>query len=462
MPNFFNFINTFNLTLKNSIKNNSFEEFFNEISTLDMSFAYDFEEIESKLIEYKNVLDKITSIIYKPHIKVSTNPIILRSETAPSLTPSSFLDTVKDTKLWKLKNDKYTPEYVHSFENIDVIDNYENRFIATLISLIADQFEILKNSISFINNSFEEHYFTKTTNFTKYGLYQNYKLFDYPYDTFFNEKHDNIDNLINKINKLNKKIKSIKGTEFYKVNSKIRLDNQNIIPTNVLIHDELYNYCFKFYKTNFKEKNIDKDLLSNFYFNYFVTSFLDYLKNKKLKINFKKSLINLDQNLMLNFSNLKFKKDLLSFEISRSKDLINGIEVEVVVKELDIKAKYLLVIKEVLNELNDLSLDIYKNYDSVIFITMNNLIKKYQNVINYSPFDKNLNKDDVLDNLFKSFSLVYKVSSESYIKKCPICGEESINKNKDNYECLKCGAKYSLFNINKENLMWIKSIRRKG
>ena len=116
-------------------KNNSFGDVYKALKNNRIKFndKYDFEETKKKLEEFNKVLDKVISIIYAPHIEVSTSEIVLRSEQAGRLSRESFFDTTRDTKLWKRKNHELTPEYVHTKENIDTIDNYENRFISLLL-----------------------------------------------------------------------------------------------------------------------------------------------------------------------------------------------------------------------------------------------------------------------------------------------------------------------------------------
>ena len=95
-------------------KNNFFGDVYNALKTNKIKFndKYDFEETKNKLEEFSKVLDKIISIIYAPHIEVSTSDIVVRSEQAGRLTRDSFFDTTRDTKLWKRKNHELTPEYL--------------------------------------------------------------------------------------------------------------------------------------------------------------------------------------------------------------------------------------------------------------------------------------------------------------------------------------------------------------
>ncbi|MCI7268374.1 MAG: hypothetical protein MR501_04375, partial [Mollicutes bacterium] len=103
--------------INRTIKHSSSFTYVYETLSLDkfkLNVKYNYDETIKRCVELKNVLNKITSIVFKPHIKASTNEVILRSEFASSLSNQSFNDTLKDSKLWKNKNGVMTPEYVHS------------------------------------------------------------------------------------------------------------------------------------------------------------------------------------------------------------------------------------------------------------------------------------------------------------------------------------------------------------
>lgn len=74
-------------------KNNSFGDVYKALKNNRIKFnhKYDFEETKKKLEEFNKVLDKVISIIYAPHIEVSTSEIVIRSEQAGRLSRESFL-----------------------------------------------------------------------------------------------------------------------------------------------------------------------------------------------------------------------------------------------------------------------------------------------------------------------------------------------------------------------------------
>ena len=63
---------------------------------------------------------------------------------------------MKDSRLWKNKNGKMTPEHVHSLENIDTLDTYENRFISYLVTLIEQEIKDLLINVTPLVDSIEE------------------------------------------------------------------------------------------------------------------------------------------------------------------------------------------------------------------------------------------------------------------------------------------------------------------
>lgn len=435
---------------------------------------YDYLETERKLEEFKGVLDKITSIIYSPHIKVSESEIILRSELSGHLSRESFFDTTKDTKLWKKKNNELTPEYVHTKENIDSIDCYENQFICLLINEINEEFNIIRDSLSFVNDSLEEHFEEKGITFNEYGIFNSLKEYAYPYRGIFIEPNASIDKIFHLINRLSRKLKNIMSTEFYKVCSKTTI-SYNVLPTNVLLHDGLYNYCYRYFKTNYLFKKDDNFTLETLFFNYFLLNMFNYMYEKGIGKGNKKitDYYHLDENGKLKIPYISFKKDLFAFKISDG-SYKNGIEIEVKfvdksgnlhtkVEEKQI-AKYYLLTTYSLNEdnykkLNPILLDLSKKYDNVIIITMNNEIHLYNNVLTLSLFKDN--HITLFKNLFASLTMLFVSSKDQYKYKCPVCGAKSVYEVMNHYECEECNSKYSFINASGSDLLWIKSLRRK-
>lgn len=167
--------------------NNSFTSLYNylELDKIKFNKTYDYEETLSRLLVIKDLINKISSIIYKPHIKVDTNEIILRSELANKLSNESFLKTTKDSRLWKYKNNELTPEYVYSIENIDTILTYENRFISLLISLIYDELDEINVLIEPLIESLLEKYEISDITYGEYSIFKEFSNYGYPYKGVF-------------------------------------------------------------------------------------------------------------------------------------------------------------------------------------------------------------------------------------------------------------------------------------
>ena len=241
-------LNFNNKLLKIIEKDSSFNNLYNLLlnDKIKLSSKYNYDEILMELNQIKDLLNKITSIIYKPHIKSVTSEIIIRSEVSNNLSTESFIKTTKDPKLWKNKNNNLTPEYVYSNENIDSLDTYENRFISLLINEINNELKIININISPLIESIEEFYGVNGLTFGKNSIINDLASKNYPYNGFFNKEKGNKKIIIEVVKNLNNKLKRLKESEFYKI-TKNKFINKNVIPTNILIHDPLYNYCYRYY-----------------------------------------------------------------------------------------------------------------------------------------------------------------------------------------------------------------------
>ena len=87
---------------------------------------------------------------------------------------------------------------------------------------------------------------------------------------------------LHKTRKLSNRIKHIKNTYFYKEVSKANTNLGIIHPTNILLKDRLYNYCFKFYKKirTYDDNNLLVDDMRSYYYLLLVKS----LKEKGFEI----------------------------------------------------------------------------------------------------------------------------------------------------------------------------------
>ncbi|MBO8427224.1 MAG: TFIIB-type zinc ribbon-containing protein [Firmicutes bacterium] len=467
-----------NITLKIKSyvnKHNDFSDLYNLLLTskIKLNYKYNYNEALIKASEIKLVLDKIISIIYKPHIKSITNEVILRSELVNNVSVDSFRKTTKDIKLWKLKdNNKLTPEYVYSLENIDTIDTYENRFISLLVDTLDKvNKEILLNLnplMTSIEETYERSGLSYGVNSIMSDLVNNHL---YPYSDLLTKVKTSKASVYKVVKSISTKIKHIKGSEFYKLTSK-KLTYKNILPTNILLHDPLYNYCYKYYKENYLNEDLDNLNKDTYYYNYVLISLIKHLallNIGKTSIS-KSSKVYIDNNKRLRFNKIAFKKGLFSFILNEDPSNLGFyIETKLTNRAIRVDTKVNNTYKNLNYVLT--SLNFYKdNEDRLIktlknsyainnnLFTMNNLIGNYDNVINLSIYKED--SETILNNYLSSLVMLFNCDLDLIKTKCPVCGRNEISFDGYNYRCLNCGSYFSINDTSKGSLMRLKSLRR--
>lgn len=306
----------------------------------------------------------------------------------------------------------------------------------------------------------------------EYSIFKDFNSLNYPYEGIFNKKTSSTYTLFKEVKKIEKRIKQIKNTEFYKANC-VYIE-KNILPTNILIHDELYAYCYKFYKLNYLVEDKDDEYLNSYYYNYVLASFIYYLSQLNIAktAQSNKAKLYFDKNNRIRFTPISFKRGLFSYLIKEDESRLgfnietrlieNAIRVNTNVNESKI-ARYSIFttyqynlnnkdkIKEEMNESNKIN-------NNTILFTMNNSVGNFNSILTLSVY--NQNHDLLFKNLISSLSMLFKVDEVIYEHKCPVCGSKNIMNDGYSYHCEDCLSTYSLLNINNDNVMWIKSFRR--
>ena len=201
------------------------DDFSGQIGAIETVSIQDFsiDHDKSFLREVSSVLNVIVSILYHPHISNKREEVIIRIEQARQVDREAFASTIKDTKLWKQHDLKMIPEEIYYHQNIDELRIYENRFIGFLVNMI-DR-ELAK---------FSAFYLSRLPTLTALG-------------TELDSRQ--IGDVIMEIDRLRRKTQFIKNTHFYKEVTKGKPIEGKIKPTNILLKDRLYRFCFKFYRS---------------------------------------------------------------------------------------------------------------------------------------------------------------------------------------------------------------------
>ena len=203
--------------------------------------SFSIEHDQSFLREVSAVLNVIVSIIYHPHISNKREEVIIRVEQAQQVSQEAFLDTIKDPRLWKKHDVKMIPEELHYHQYEDELRIYENRFIGFLVDVI-DR-ELAKYSAFYLSRL---PTLTRASGAADDGK---------------------IGAVIMQIDRLRRKSQFIKGTHFYKEVSRGKPISPKIQPTNILLKDRLYRFCFKFYRkiARYEDMNAARNDLRSYY-----------------------------------------------------------------------------------------------------------------------------------------------------------------------------------------------------
>ena len=108
---------------KNEIKFNAYRE---NTTINDKDFLW--------IDDYKSTINTIRTIISKPKIHLRMDKVLLNSNIASKVDTLGMRMTVKDSRLWKKKDNEFSPEYIYANVYEDELPIYENRFITLLIN----------------------------------------------------------------------------------------------------------------------------------------------------------------------------------------------------------------------------------------------------------------------------------------------------------------------------------------
>ena len=371
-------------TLKNIYQNVGELNLF---SLQDMNYQFD----KSFFDEISFVLSVIITIIKHPHIASFDKDEIIRADLAGHIENDSFQMVFKDPKLWRDKQDEMIPEEVYYHEHIDELKIYENIFIGMLINLIDQD---LKKTHEFYISLLPTLSATKqlaTSEEVKYA--------------------------INKCEKELKKIRYIKDTFFYKQIKKCNLNLRKIIPTNILLKDRLYNYCYKFYKKFIRYD--DKEALHHDFTKYYFYLLLQQLKKRKAP--------------MTKASESSLSFSLGDFELSVNKsDTLPLIKLVAKANNYQNEVNlYCLFEKE---ELANLDVAVGDGY----IVDIWNLYNTDGERINKMA----LSEQKLLAALIDEMLLTAEADMEIYSRICPVCRNHSLNFDEGTYSCESCKSRY--------------------
>ncbi len=433
-------LNRYALRHKNS------SEFFNSLDELeikplqDLSFQSDLKYFD----EINFILSVISSIISHPHISTTGEHIVLRTELANRITSDTFQMTMRDPKLWTDDGLKMIPENVYYYQSIDELCIYENIFIVMLIKMIETE---LKKYNDFYVSLIE--------------------TFDGQESLSLSSNNANVAS--NKIKRVFKKLKYIKDTYFFKEINRRGVYLKTIRPTNILLKDRLYNYCFKFYRSLITYS--DKQVLLKDFRTYYYVLLLRALKSRgfvfeqtDLDNETQSYEILQDEDGCLVLPKVNFTGDTFDISVEPYEDL--GLRVVVTNRWISSlrsrSATHLLVFEpqENVDELKRIHEATKDGFQTVEAVHLWNLVCVDDGLT--ITFKNPLSEQALMDKWLESKLLHSIASAKIYRSYCPSCKNQALEVLQNSHrKCGVCGSVYTFYRDDEgRNCLWFLKLRR--
>lgn len=371
------------------------------------------------LREVSSVLSVIASIIHHPHISNKREEVVIRIEQAQQLSREDFLDTVQDSKLWKEHDARMIPEEVHYQQHIDELRIYENRFIGFLVDMIDREL----------------------------AKFSNFYLLRLPTLSKSNPSLDpsGVGALIIEIDRLRRRSQFIKNTHFYREVTKGKPISHRIHPTNILVKDRLYRFCFKFYRKLARYEDaaaVRRDLCT-----YYTVLLLDEL----LQSGFAAKAISPGAYL--------FENETFALTLETLED--RALSLTVTPRDFDAPAARHLLDFHVDTEWQR---DHDKDLDRSAFESVEMLSLWERSYADEDELDlaQSATEEEMIRDWLHSKIQKTVIDPVVYKRYCPVCAKKAVSVSNNIYTCASCTSRYQFDEADSEKKAWLRKIRKKG
>lgn len=397
----------------------------------------------------------IRSAFADPHIFLKKEELVQNVAVASHIDNETLRMNYKDSKLWKKNATDVSPEFVHAFVYEDDLAIYENRFLTYIIDTL---FEMLTKRVNALKDSMA----------TLGGVAGGKKGKGITRSAFMQlEKEtgsvpalvscdDSKATIFNSFLKSRKRLTQLKQHPIYLAcKKKGGFNVLNLHPTNILIADKHYHYCYDFY-LNYLNRESEVMATQKMYQTFVAMQFLFALD--KLGFSAKGQDVFLGQSGQVKFKELTLKKGAFAVTLSREKD--EELYCKVVNTVTGSSAGYAVAIfhSSQLSGYTSFTarLDIEKMNNPTAFRTVliTDCSSTHEDVIQVLPMRADVT--DVLAEVVKSFMLCAEGSTQAYSRVCPLCGATLVTQTDVDHACTSCGALYNLYAFDKKEWVWIK------
>lgn len=400
------------------------QDFYQKLSTFevaslqDLSFSRDIEFFSS----VSSILSVIASICAHPYTLNKQEEVIVRSGTTNGLTEEAFRKTMTDSQLWKRHGREMIPEEVYYYQYYDELKTYENVFIVMLIDLISSELEKYRD------------FYLSILKAVNYGATQ------------LNVENDQQELAMDELLKTIHKVSKIKGTLFYRTVSKAPFRPKTIVPTNILLRNQIYNACYKFYKT--MTAYDDASEIANDLNSYYFFTIVKELKRRGMWLRTSSSKMLFDGKDIGIPDELEFSNAEFSIKIARLSQP-NAFRFEILDNEDEMSSAHVLVISGDDSFQDVIEPDESWNADSVDYISIWHSASFDGGEIKVNLAEM-LDEKGMVSRFLDNHHMVMFGSESLYSNYCPACRDQDVTFNEGRYRCGACHSVYKILSTKDE------------
>jgi hypothetical protein len=410
----------------------------------DASFVHplDLRNAQEEIGEISTLLNDLTALIRSPHLLSKREEVILRQEESGALTPENIRESIHDTPLWRKKRGSYSPEYVHSSYNEDEIVTYENRLVCSLIGKLKNDLDELSRITEPLEKTLYRTLEGVRPNYGPYGLYERLSGDD---ETVLLNPDTGVDPSFfsEEVKHLRSRIHRLSNTPFYLIVSPHPFVG-SLLPTNVLLHDPLYNAAYRYYRLHYLQaaeaSNID--LL---YRNYALMRLLSFFGGKEKK----KPTLRYEGN-RLHFEAFALEKRPFSLLFKEDQDDLvveSHLSAQEPVFIHRLHFAYLSAPKEVASfQLKSDPLE------ETIEVNAFSSGENPEGTLTLSPF---ASAEKSLKNFSASLTLTLPLPKGFSQERCPVCGENKLSREEKAFHCPNCHSSFQWIQEGSRPLLWL-------
>ncbi len=408
--------------------------------------------------DFVTLIDHIKAIFNEPLKFLKKEEVVRNVESTSNFSNSVLRETIKDEKLWRLKNGKVSPEFIHSFAYEDNLAIYENKFVCYVVDAV---YEAVCKKINELALSVET--VNKKMSKDGVGTFTTSEYVDFMIDdllTLVTDESATV-GVIRSLIKTKKLLISLKNREVYRACKKDGKFNPLALKaTNILTKNDNYRYVYNFY-LNYFNRDPEIGEQDKMYLGYVTVNLMGALDSLGFELAEDTEKIGVTNSAVLKFSKIVFNKPPFIATLTQYEE--DGVMLTVNETADNSSAKYLF---RAINTERAKKIEGFESVSSLIAnaktedVIRTFIVNDIEQTNEFScayvvPTESNATQ--ILAKAVKSCFLLAHGSSFMHDRYCPVCGSNLLSKD-ENVECATCGTIYHVFESNGKDYVWFKDL----